>query len=82
MFGDHELSYRELDVRTNQLPHHLVDLGVGRDSIVGVCLPRSVELVTALLAIVKAGGAYLPMDPDWPAARRQLLLGNRGARLL
>lgn len=78
VFGDRQLTYREFDNQTNQLAHRLVELGVGVESIVVVCLPRSVELVAALLAIVKAGGAYLPIDPDWPEARKRLVLEELG----
>jgi amino acid adenylation domain-containing protein len=80
VFGDRQLTYREFDAQTNQLAHRLAELGVGPESIVVVCLPRSIELVAALLAIVKAGGAYLPIDPDWPAARKRLVLDELGTQ--
>src|SRR5262249_32977169 len=63
VFGDEQLSYGELEVRANQLAHHLRALGVGAESVVGVCLERSLELVVSLIAILKAGGGYLPLDP-------------------
>ncbi|MET8545363.1 amino acid adenylation domain-containing protein, partial [Kitasatospora sp. NPDC004799] len=64
-----ETSYRELDERANRLARLLVSRGVGAESVVGVCLDRGVELMVALLAIVKAGGAYMPIDPAYPADR-------------
>ena len=74
IFEDQQLTYRELNARSNQLAHHLIDLGVGPEVIVAVCLERSVELIVSLLAILKAGGAYLPLDPGWPEERRNTLL--------
>ncbi|MFI7406725.1 amino acid adenylation domain-containing protein [Streptomyces sp. NPDC049541] len=72
--GQTELSYRELDARADRLAAALRDRGVGPDVLVAVALPRSADLVVALLAVLKAGGAYLPVDPHYPAARVDLLL--------
>src|SRR5262249_41409650 len=63
------LAYRELDPRANQLAHRLRRLGVGPEVLVGVAVERSLELVVGLLGVLKAGGAYLPLDPSYPAER-------------
>ncbi|WP_449342475.1 amino acid adenylation domain-containing protein, partial [Streptomyces aurantiogriseus] len=77
------LTYGELDTRADRLAHVLAERGVAADSVVGVALPRSPELVVALLAVLKAGGAYLPVDPDYPAARIAFMLADaRPAALL
>jgi amino acid adenylation domain-containing protein len=72
--GDGRLTYDQVDRRANQLAQHLRGLGVGPEVVVGVCLERSPEAVVAALAVAKAGGAYLPLDPDHPAARLRRLL--------
>jgi amino acid adenylation domain-containing protein/non-ribosomal peptide synthase protein (TIGR01720 family) len=79
---DAELSYAELDARANQLAHRLIKLGVRAENRVGVLVDRSVELVVAELAIIKAGGAYLPLDMRAPAERMRLLLAEAGASIL
>jgi amino acid adenylation domain-containing protein len=71
--GQH-LTYRELNRRTNQLAHHLKTLGVGPDVRVGVCAERSIEMVVALMGILKAGGCYMPLDPDYPSNRLALMV--------
>ena len=68
-FRDERLSYRELDERSNRLARHLLGLGVVPGAPVGLCLERSADAVLAQLAILKAGAAYLPLDPDWPRQR-------------
>ncbi|MER8061036.1 MULTISPECIES: amino acid adenylation domain-containing protein [unclassified Streptomyces] len=74
------LSYGELDRRANQLAHRLRCLGVGPDTLVGLCAPRSAELLVGLLGILKAGGAYLPLDPDNPPERLRHIIGDAGLR--
>ncbi|WP_377267734.1 amino acid adenylation domain-containing protein [Peterkaempfera sp. SMS 1(5)a] len=76
------LSYRELNSRSNRLAHRLRGLGVGANAPVALCLDRSPELVIALLAVLKAGGCYVALDPGAPAARRAALLADTGASVL
>ena len=80
--GDREIGYGELDRRANQLAWHLRSLGVGRETLVGICVSRSVELVVGVLGILKAGGAYVPVDPSYPAERVAFMLADAGARVV
>jgi amino acid adenylation domain-containing protein len=80
--GAERVTYGELDRRASALAADLQDLGVGPDVPVGVCLERSLELVTALLAVHKAGGAYLPIEPATPQERIAFMLRDASARLL
>jgi amino acid adenylation domain-containing protein len=77
--GGEELTYRELDLRANRLAHHLRALGAGPEKVVGLCLERSVDLIVAILAAVKTGGAYLPLDTAYPAQRLEFMLRDAGA---
>ncbi|MGA0532809.1 amino acid adenylation domain-containing protein [Hansschlegelia sp. KR7-227] len=81
-FRGRGLSYAELDGRANRLAHHLRALGLGRDTAVGVCLERSEGVAVALLAVLKAGGAYLPLDPAYPEQRLRYMLEDSGASVL
>jgi amino acid adenylation domain-containing protein len=76
VFGDEQLSYAEFNARANRLAHHLRALGVRPEVPVGVCMERSVELAVALLAVLKAGGAFVPLDPELPAARLAQMLDD------
>ncbi|WP_329045838.1 non-ribosomal peptide synthetase [Amycolatopsis sp. NBC_01488] len=80
--GATRITYRDLDARADRLARHLAGLGVGPEVVVGVCLPRGIGAVTALLAILKAGGGYLPLDPAHPAARLTGMLEIARARLV
>ena len=74
--GDLQVSYADLNARANRLARLLVARGVGPESVVGVALPRSLDWVVALLAVMKAGGAYLPLDPDYPQERLSYVVGD------
>ena len=74
IYDSEQLTYRQLNNRANQLAHHLKRLEVGADVLVAVCMERSLELVTALLAVLKAGGAYVPLDPEYPKERLETML--------
>jgi amino acid adenylation domain-containing protein len=76
------LSYHELDRCANQLAHHLQRLGVGPEVRVGVCAERSLELMIGLLAVLKAGGVYLPLDPAYPRERLSFLVADGNAAVL
>jgi amino acid adenylation domain-containing protein len=80
--GSRCLTRRALDRRANRLAWHLRSLGVGRDVLVGLCLPRSLELVVGALGILKAGGAYVPMDPGYPPERLAYMLEDAQAPVL
>lgn len=73
---DQQLTFNELNTRANQLARHLQALGIGRESIVGVCIDRSVEMAIAIIATLKAGAAYLPLDPEYPRDRVAFMLDD------
>ena len=81
-FDDCQLTYRELNERANQLAQHLRSLGVGPETLVGLCLGRSPDLVIGILGILKAGGAYLPLDVDYPPARLAFMLQDASVEYL
>jgi amino acid adenylation domain-containing protein len=81
-FEKTQLSYDDLNCRSNQLAHYLINLGVKSGDSVGLCLERSSELIIAILGILKAGAAYLPVDPTTPSARTNFILSDARARIL
>ena len=72
----HSLTYGELNARANQLARHLRRVGVGRESLVGICIDRSVDMAIGILGILKAGAAYLPLDPDYPSDRLAFMIAD------
>ena len=81
-FGERELSYAELEERSNQLAQGLLLRGVGREHLVGVCMERSLELVVALLGVMKAGAAYVPLEPRYPRERLAGMVEEGGIRVV
>ncbi len=90
VFEDQQLSYKELNQKANQLAHYLISLKTGADngaliadnSLVGICVERSLEMVIGLLGILKSGSAYVPLDPDYPPSRLQFMLEDSEVPLL
>ncbi|MBZ5569147.1 MAG: AMP-binding protein, partial [Acidobacteriia bacterium] len=82
VFEGRAMSYDELNRRDNQLARHLRGMGVGPDTLVGVCIERSFEMVVALLGVLKAGGAYVPVDPGYPADRQAYMIEDSRAPVL
>jgi amino acid adenylation domain-containing protein len=80
--GDVSVTYADLNARANQLAHRLQQLGVGPNACVGICLPRSIDAVIALLATLKAGGAYMPLAPDYPPARLGFMIADGHVRVV
>lgn len=80
--GEERLTYRALDQKANQLAHYLRDLGVGPEAPVGICLHRSTAMMIGLLGVLKAGGAYLPLDPAYPKERLAYMVQDAGVRVL
>ncbi len=82
VYEDEQLTYLELDRRTNRLAHYLQTLGVGPETRVGICMERSLEMIVGLLGILKAGGAYAPLDPAYPVERLRSMLDDSDAPVL
>jgi amino acid adenylation domain-containing protein len=82
VFGGRQLTYSELNRRANQLAHHLRHLNVGPETLVGICTERSLEMIVSLLGTLKAGAAYVPIDPAYPRQRIQFMLEDCQAPVL
>ncbi|OUL31349.1 non-ribosomal peptide synthetase [Nostoc sp. 106C] len=81
-FGNQQLTYRELNNRSNQLAHYLQKLGVKSEVLVGISVEQSIEFIVGLLGILKAGGAYLPLDPSYPQERLNFMLEDAEVSVL
>lgn len=82
LFEGEQITYQALNERANQLAHYLGRMGVGPETLVGLCLERSVEMIVGLLAILKAGAAYVPLDPAYPSERLAFLLADTQIAIL
>ena len=76
------LTYGELNARSNQLAHYLLDRGVVADELVGICMDRSLEMVIGILGVLKSGGGYVPIDPGYPPSRIGYMLSDSGVGLV
>ncbi|MGB0525642.1 MAG: amino acid adenylation domain-containing protein, partial [Flammeovirgaceae bacterium] len=82
IFEETEMTYQELNERANQLAHRLIELGVKEETIVGLCIHRSIEMYIGILGIMKSGGAYLPIEPTLPTGRMQYMLEDAKANIV
>ncbi|WP_280812581.1 MupA/Atu3671 family FMN-dependent luciferase-like monooxygenase, partial [Variovorax boronicumulans] len=82
VFEDASLTYTQLNERANRLAHHLIAIGIQRDDRVAICIEHGFETVSALLAVLKAGGVYVPLDPAYPANRLRLMLEDSAPKVL
>ncbi|MFN8596435.1 MAG: amino acid adenylation domain-containing protein [Anaerolineae bacterium] len=82
VFKDQSLTYRELNQRANQLAHYLRTLGVGPETLVAICVDRSLEMIVDVLGVLKAGGAYIPIDPSYPPDRIAFMLDDSQTKIL
>ncbi|HEY9694282.1 MAG TPA: amino acid adenylation domain-containing protein [Oculatellaceae cyanobacterium] len=82
LFNNQQLTYRELNIRSNQVAYYLQKLGVSAEVIVGICMEPSIEMIVGILGILKAGGAYLPLDPSYPCDRIDFMLQDAQVSVL
>ncbi|MGN6154102.1 MAG: non-ribosomal peptide synthetase, partial [Lysobacteraceae bacterium] len=80
--GQQSLTYGELNQRANQWAHHLAEQGIGPDVLVGICAERSLDAIVAIMAVMKAGGGYVPLDPNYPWPRLDFMLKDSGVHCL
>ena len=82
MWGNEQLTYQQLYERSRDLAMYLQSVGVKPDSVVGLCMERSLEMMVGLFGILQAGGAYVPLDPAYPEERLAYMLRDSGAMLV
>ncbi len=82
VFKDKCLTYKELNIRSNRLAHHLRKQGIKAETLVAICVDRSLEMLIGILGTLKAGGTYVPLDPDYPKERIKYILENSGAKII
>jgi non-ribosomal peptide synthetase component F len=76
VFNGESLTYSELNERANRLAHHLIELGVQPESLIAICVERSFAMIVGMLAVLKAGGAYIPLDPAYASGRLRDILAD------
>ncbi len=81
-FGDEKISYQDLNDRSNQLARTISKLDVGNEKVIGILMPRSVEMIVSIIGILKMGYAYVPIDPDYPVERIKYIINDSGLSLL
>src|SRR5215467_383955 len=81
-FDGKRLTYLELNRRANQTACCLINRGVGPEDVVAICMARSLEMIVGILAILKTGAAYVPLDPEYPAGRLKFMLTDTGTRIV
>jgi non-ribosomal peptide synthetase component F len=82
VFEDKHLTYKELNKRSNKLAHLLIRRGAGPHTLTGICAERSLEMVIAILGVLKAGGAYIPIDPEYPRDRVDFMISDSKAKII
>lgn len=82
IFENAQVTYQKLNIRSNQLAHHLKKMGVGSEVLVGICVERSIDMIVGLLGILKAGGAYVPLDSNYPRDRLNFMLDDSKISIL
>src|SRR6185369_121140 len=82
VYEGEQLTYDELNRRANQLANYLREMGVGAEEKVGLCVERSVEMIVGLLGVMKAGGAYLPLDANYPRERLAYMIKDAECRII
>lgn len=81
-YKDDQITYRELNCKINQVAHRLREIGVGRNDYVGIMSQRGIEMIIGVYAVIKAGGAYIPIDPTYPNERIQYIISNSKAKAI
>jgi amino acid adenylation domain-containing protein/non-ribosomal peptide synthase protein (TIGR01720 family) len=82
IYADESLTYKELDERSNQFAHHLISIGVKPGDVIPVCIYRSISLIISIIGVIKAGAAYVPIDPDYPQQRIDYMTQDIGADMV
>ena len=80
--GEEQITYKELNEKVNSLANHLLECGVKANTVVGILINRSIEMIIAILAVLKSGGVYIPMDPEYPESRVKYMLEDSECKIL